>query len=87
MNAVPATGAYQGLSLKVRFDETGLPLFGVNVPFEVSATDFFAALSIFRPVLESVILSFVLPALFTLFVPEATTIGLRLAATWAPFGT
>jgi hypothetical protein len=87
MNAVPADGADQRLSLKVRFDETGLPLFGVNVPLEVSATDFFAALSIFRPVLESVILSFVLPALFTVFVPEATTIGLLVEATWVPFGT
>ena len=75
------------MSLKVRFDETGLPLFGVNVPVEVSASDFFAALSIFRPVLESVILSVVLPAPFTVFVPDATTIGLVFDATREPFGT
>ena len=59
----------------------------MNFPFEVSLIDFFAFLSIFRPALESLILSFAWPAFFTLFVPFATTIGLRFEATRAPFGT
>ena len=62
--------------MNVFFVETFLPLLGVNVPFEVRAIDF-ADLSILRPALVSLILSFALPAFFTVVVPDATTTGLR----------